>query len=84
MKNTLNEKQIAILNILNAATEFMTLAEISAQVGFDVKSGTTNSLVKKGYMAIAGIREIVCPCCGRKTKVKEYTIGEKSPEADVK
>lgn len=73
----LNEKQVAILGVLKGAEKPMTLREVSAVVGFEVKSGTTNSLVKNGYMAIVGERVIVCEVCGHKHKVKEYSLGAK-------
>lgn len=70
----LNEKQVKVLEVLKGATGAMTLKEIGAVAGFEVKSGTTNALVKAGLMQVAGEREIVCECCGRKHKVKEYTL----------
>lgn len=68
----LNEKQTAILKVLNGAESPMTLAELGAAAGFEVKSGTTNNLVKRGYMEAVGKRTMVCPCCGRKRQVLEY------------
>lgn len=73
----LNEKQVAILEVLKGTEKPMTLREISVVVGFEVKSGTTNSLVKNGYMAVVGERIIVCEACGHKHKVKEYSLGTK-------
>ncbi len=68
----LNEKQSAILRVLKDAADPLSLAEISAAAGFEVKSGTTNNLVKRGYMEVVGERTIVCPTCGRKRTVKTY------------
>lgn len=76
----LNERQIAIIKTLEGAEKPLTLSEISAQVGFTVKSGTTNSLVKANYITMVGKREIVCPTCGHKHKVGEYAIGTKKAE----
>lgn len=73
---TLNERQLAVLGILKDAESPMTLAEISEKVGFEVKSGTTNTLVSRDYMRIAGTRENRCPCCGRPRPAKEYVLGE--------
>lgn len=76
MKKKLNEKQLAVLEVLKKADGPMTLAEISAAIGSVVKSGTTNTLVDKKYMKIAGERIVVCAACGHKHKVKEYVIGD--------
>lgn len=73
MEKKLTDKQTKIVTILKESDKPMTLAEIGTVLGEAVKSGTTNTLVKRGYMKIAGERTIVCPCCGKKTKVKEYT-----------
>ena len=78
-KNQLNERQVAVISTLKASDKALTLAEISAVVGFEVKSGTTNTLVKRGLIKVAGERTIVCPICGHKHTVKEYTVGEESP-----
>ena len=72
----LNERQIAVINALKASDKALTLAEISGIVGFEVKSGTTNTLVKRGTIKVVGERTIVCECCGHKHTVKEYTIGD--------
>lgn len=72
----LNEKQVKVINALKESDKALTLKEISDIVGFEVKSGTTNTLVKRNFIKIAGERVIVCPVCGHKHTVKEYTIGE--------
>ena len=72
----LNEKQVKVINTLKGSDKALTLKEISDIVGFEVKSGTTNTLVKRNLIKIAGERVIVCPVCGHKHTVKEYTIGE--------
>ena len=76
MEKKFNEKQIAVLEVLKKADGPMTLAEISSAIGSVVKSGTTNTLVDKKYMKIAGERIVVCAACGHKHKVKEYVIGD--------
>lgn len=76
MEKKLNEKQLAVLEVLKKADGPMTLAEISVAIGSVVKSGTTNTLVDKKYMKIAGERIVVCAACGHKHKVKEYVIGD--------
>lgn len=75
-KNQMNERQVAVINALKASDKALTLAEISGIVGFEVKSGTTNTLVKRGAIKVVGERTIVCECCGHKHTVKEYTIGD--------
>ena len=82
MKLVMNEKRTAIVNTLKASDKPMTLAEISAVVGFEVKSGTTNTLIKAGVMVATGKREIVCPMCGSKHKVNEYVFGA-MPKAEA-
>ena len=74
MEKKLNEKQIAVLEVLKKADGPMTLAEIGAAIGSVVKSGTTNTLVTKKYMKVAGERIVTCAACGHKHKVKEYVI----------
>ena len=76
MKITMNEKRTAVIETLKNATAPMTLAEIANVAGVEVKSGTTNAMVKAGLIVVAGEREIVCPTCGHKHKVKEYTLGD--------
>ena len=75
-KTQMNERQVAVINALKASDKALTLAEISDIVGFEVKSGTTNTLVKRGAIKIVGERTIVCATCGHKHTVKEYTIGD--------
>lgn len=72
----LNDKQSKVINFLTANKgKKFTLAEISTAIGEEIKSGTTNTLVKKGLMACyKNEKEIVCPCCGHKTKVSTYEI----------
>ena len=75
-KTQMNERQVAVIKALKASDKALTLAEISGIVGFEVKSGTTNTLVKRGAIKVVGERTIVCPTCGHKHTVKEYTIGD--------
>ena len=76
MKITMNEKRTAVIETLKNATAPMTLAESSNAAGVEVKSGTTNAMVKAGLIVVSGEREIVCPACGHKHTVKEYKIGD--------
>ena len=71
-----NSKQRKILSFLKEnADKELTLKEISSGVGFEVKSGVTNTLVTKGLMICnRNAREIVCECCGHKSKVSTYKI----------
>ena len=74
----LNQKQEKIIQFLssNKGRKF-TLAEIGNAINDEVKSGTTNTLVKRGFMVCyKNEREIVCPCCGHKTEVSTYEIKE--------
>ena len=71
-KTQMNERQIAVINALQASDKALTLAEISGIVGFEVKSGTTNTLVKRGAIKVVGERTIVCECCGHKHTVKTW------------
>lgn len=70
-----NSKQRKILSFLKANSDKeYTLKEISKEVGFEVKSGVTNTLVTKGLMVCnRNAREIVCECCGHKSKVSTYS-----------
>ena len=74
----LNQKQEKIIQFLSSHKgEKFTLAEIGDAIGDEVKSGTTNTLVKRGLMVCyKNEREIICPCCGHKTKVSTYEIKE--------
>ena len=76
MKITMNEKRTAVINTLKNATTPMTLGEIANKAGVEIKSGTTNAMVKAGLIVVAGEREIICPACGHKHTVKEYKIGD--------
>ena len=71
-----NSKQRKILSYLKENSDKeLTLKEISSGVGFEVKSGVTNTLVTKGLMICnRNAREIVCECCGHKSKVSTYKI----------
>lgn len=69
---TLNAKQLAVINALRTADKAMTLAEISAVIGEDVKSGTTNTLVASGYIVKAGKVEVEKLV---KSKVNVYGLG---------
>ena len=74
--NKLNEKQQKVIDFLKVHKgKKFTLAEISKSIGEEVKSGTTNTLVKKNLMVCyKNERETICPCCGYKTKVSTYEI----------
>ena len=50
MKLTSNEKQNKVIAFLKANKGAFTLAEISNAIGEEIKSGTTNALVKKGLI----------------------------------
>ena len=50
MKRTSNDKQTKVIAYLKANKGAFTLAEISTAIGEEIKSGTTNALVKKGLI----------------------------------
>lgn len=80
MELVMNALRKSIISVLSVATEPMTLAEISAQIGEPVKTGTTNSMVKAGIINKVGEKTIVCACCGAKHKVSTYAIGQVKAE----
>lgn len=65
-----NDTQSKFLAVLD--NEPRTLAELSELAGMTFKTGSVNPLVAKGLVAHGDEREIACPCCGRKTKVKTW------------
>lgn len=73
---TPNEKQSKVLAFLKEHNDkAYTLAEISQGVGFEVKTGTTNTLVSKGAMVCnKDALELKCACCGHKRKVSTYEL----------
>lgn len=58
---TPNDKQKAFLEALSKTADGkgLTLREVSKQVGFEVKSGTINALIKKGLVQTEDI-EVAC------------------------
>lgn len=66
----LNDKQKAFLAALDG-TEGLTLAEASEKAGMEIKSGSINTLTKKGLVKIAGDREILVDA---KRKVKVFAL----------
>ena len=71
-----NEKQKKVIDFLTAHRgEQFTLAEISQEVGEELKSGTTNTLLTREIViSHKDARIIECPCCGHKRKVSTYEI----------
>ena len=54
-----NEREVAIVNFLKANEgKTFTLAEMSAELGFPVASGTVVSLIKKGNVRNMGMKEV--------------------------
>ncbi len=62
-----------VLDILSDATEPMSLAQISAAAGVDVKSGHVSTLKKQGLIDSFD-SESVCPTCGAKRSFKIYSL----------
>ena len=75
MEWTPNEKQNKVIAYLKANKGAFTLAEIGEKIGCEIKSGTTNTLIKRGLIKCnKDALEKVCPCCGHKTKVSTDEI----------
>lgn len=73
-KLTINETEQAILNVLANATEPMTLAEISEQVGKKLVSGNINALLtSKGKVVKGEDKEITYVA---KKKVATYKLAD--------
>lgn len=73
-KMTINETEQAILNVLANATEPMTLAEISEQVGKKLVSGNINALLtSKGKVVKGDDKEITYVA---KKKVATYKLAD--------
>ena len=54
-----NDKQKQFLEVLKGAESPMTLAEVSEVVGYEVKSGSINTLIGKG-LVVTNDTEIEC------------------------
>lgn len=54
----MNETRVAVVKALKEASEPMTLAEISAVVGKEVKTGTTNAMVSAGMLRKVGTKKV--------------------------
>lgn len=59
-------------NLADGERDMFTLAEISKEVGKELKSGNINALVKKGNVEVGGDIVLVCPVCHSKRKVRGY------------
>lgn len=70
MEWTPNENQKKFLEVLSK--EPHTLAELSELAGVEFKTGSVNTLVKKGLVAHGEDKQIVCPACGHKHTVKTW------------
>ena len=58
MEIKMNETRVAVVKALKEASEPMTLAEISAVVGKEVKTGTTNAMVSAGMLRKVGTKKV--------------------------
>lgn len=67
----LNAKQTEFLSDLGTLDSAMTLNEINSKFGTDFKSGTINSLVKRGVVAYGDYKEVIV---STKRKVHTYKI----------
>lgn len=67
---TPNDNQKKFLEVLSK--EPHTLKELSELAGIEFKSGSINTLVKKGLVAHGEDKVIVCELCGHKHKVKTW------------
>jgi len=74
MKVVMSEKRNKIVNALKGANaDGMTLAEISAAIGEEVKSGTTNPMVTAGVIKKVGKRKVAKVVY---VEVDTYAIGD--------
>lgn len=60
-----------IVEALANADHALTLAELSENLGMEIKSGNINALVKKGNVEKSGEREVIVQA---KRKVGEYSF----------
>ena len=65
----------AALDVLSAANEPLTLAEISDRAGMKIVAGNLTGLVRGGKV-ISEAREFVCPTCGHKKEYHVYSLAE--------
>ena len=65
----------AALDVLSAASEPLTIGEISERAGMEVKSGNLTGLVRSGKVRSIA-KEFVCPTCGHKKEFHVYEIAE--------
>lgn len=90
---TPNEKQAKFLKTLEAADRDLTLAEISEQIGIDLKSGSVNGLIAKGLVEHGPDRTMVVMkpvkttvktwrLAGREYAVEETADGEAEAKAE--
>lgn len=78
MKVNMNEKRVAILKLLENASEPMTLAEIASALGEEkIATGITNPMLTVGYMEKAGTKTVEVVI---KKEVTTYKIGSVKPE----
>lgn len=77
MKVVMSEKRNKIVNALKGANaDGMTLAEISAAIGEEVKSGTTNPMVAAGVIKKVGKRKVAKVVY---VEVDTYAVGDQFP-----
>lgn len=74
MKIKMNDTRKAVLDVLANAEAPMTLAEISAAAGMDVKTGSINALVTAGVINKAGTKSMPKVV---KAKVGTYRLGSR-------
>lgn len=65
----------AALDVLAAADEPLTIAEISEKAGIEVKAGNLTGLTKSGKI-VSEERVYVCPECGHKKKYHVFSIAK--------
>lgn len=58
MEIKMNETRVAVVEALKNASEPLTLGEISALVGKEVKTGTTNAMVSAGMLRKVGTKKV--------------------------
>ena len=70
-KWTANEIQRNFMKGLEGEVEGLTLAEINAKLGTNIKTGSINTLISKGLVIADGEKEVIVQA---KRKVKVYKL----------
>lgn len=58
MKLNMNEKRVAVLDVLKNTNEPITLAQIAEKAGMPINSGTTNAMITAGLIKKVGTTKV--------------------------